>query len=46
MTTRTFWVIIFGTALVPIVLKKVINDFKWVSYTLFCALVMFVLFFA
>ena len=46
MTTRTFWVIIFATALVPIVIKKVINDFKWVSYTLFGALVMFVLFFA
>ena len=46
MTRKSFWIVIFATGLAPICVKKVVNDFKWVSYTLFGALVMFVLFFA
>ena len=41
LTSRAFWVILFSAALLPIAVKKVINDFKWVSYTLFYAVVAF-----
>jgi amino acid permease len=46
MTTKSFWVVIFATFLLPICLKKVINEMKWISYTLFAAVIVFIFFFA
>ena len=46
MTRKSFWIVIFATGLAPICVKKVVNDFKWVSYLLSAALTVFILCFA
>jgi amino acid permease len=46
MTKKSFWIVIFASGLAPICVKKVVNDFKWVSYLLFAALTVFILCFA
>jgi amino acid permease len=42
---KTFWIVLLSIGLLPVVLKKVISEFKAMSYFLFASLVLFILFF-
>lgn len=45
LTSKSFWVVALSICLLPVVLKKVISEFKAMSYSLFACLVLFILFF-